>query len=443
MPSVTTVPGRWPLIGHTVTLLRSPVEFLSSLPARGDVVRVFLGPLPVHLVTTPELALQLLTSDKFDKGIVFDKMRPLFGNGLATSNGAFNQRQRRMVLPAFTRARVATYAETVITSLATELRDSWHDGQRLEFDRVMQDFVMTVAGRTLFSAELGQEVLDEIKHSIPIMLKHVLVRAFSPGFVEKLPLKANREFDEAAARLRKIIPEVVVGARKEGGDHGDLLSALLAARDADTGEAMTDEQIHDEVVTILTTGAETTAVALAWFFHEVGTRPEVRQRFHAEVDAVLGDRPATFEDVAKLEYTGRIINEVLRRTPPIILMRRAREDVEIGGVLVRKGSEVAVSQHTLHRDPRWFPNPGQFDPDRWEPARAAAVPKGAFIPFGAGSRFCPGHFLAHTEIAIAAATIATRWDLVPVAGQRVYAQVKATMQPNRLPVTATSRRPQA
>jgi cytochrome P450 len=443
MPSVTTVPGRWPLIGHTITLLRSPVEFLSSLSAKGDVVRVFLGPLPVYLVTTPELATKLLTSDKFDKGIVFDKMRPLFGNGLATSNGAFNQRQRRMMLPAFSRNRVSTYAETVITTLATELRDSWHDGQRLEFDEVMQDFVMTVAGRTLFSAELGPEVLAEIKRSIPIMLEHVLVRAFSPGFVEKLPIRANREFDEAAARLRRIIPEVVVGARRDGTDHGDLLSALLAARDADTGEAMTDEQIHDEVVTILTTGAETTAVALAWFFHEVGTRPEVRRRFHAEVDAVLGDRPATFEDVGKLEYTGRIINEVLRRTPPIILMRRAREDVEIGGVLVEKGSEIAVSQHTLHRDPRWFPNPGGFDPDRWEPARAAELPKGAFIPFGGGSRFCPGHFLAHTEIAIAAATIATKWDLVPVAGQRVYAQVKATMQPNKLPMTAMSRKPQA
>lgn len=443
MPSVTTVPGRWPLVGHTVTLLRSPVEFLSSLPARGDVVRVFLGPLPVHLVTTPELALQLLTSDKFDKGIVFDKMRPLFGNGLATSNGPFNQRQRRMMLPAFSRARVAAYAENVITTLATELREQWHDGQRLEFDAVMQDFVLTVAGRTLFSAELGQEVLAEIKRSIPIMLRHVLVRAFSPGFVEKLPIRANREFDAAAARLRRIIPEVVVGAREAGTDHGDLLSALLAARDEDTGEAMTDEQIHDEVVTILTTGAETTAVALAWFFHEVGTRPDVRARFHAEVDAVLGDRPATFEDVAKLEYTGRIINEVLRRTPPIILMRRAREDVEIGGVLVRKGAEIAVSQHTLHRDPRWFPNPDGFDPDRWEPSAAARLPKGAFIPFGAGSRFCPGHFLAHTEIAIAAATIATRWDLVPVAGQRVYAQVKATMQPNRLPVVATRRKPTA
>lgn len=443
MPSVTTVPGRWPLIGHSVTLLRSPVEFLASLPASGDVVRVFLGPLPVYLVTTPELAQQLLTSDKFDKGIVFDKMRPLFGNGLATSNGAFNQRQRRMMLPAFSRARVSTYAENVITTLATELRDSWHDGQRLEFDALMQDFVMTVAGRTLFSADLGPEVLAEVKRSIPIMLRHVLVRAFSPSFVEKLPLKANREFDAAAARLREVIPAVVVGAREQGADHGDLLSALLAARDAETGEAMTDEQVHDEVVTILTTGAETTAVALAWFFHEVGTRPAVRRRFHAEVDAVLGGRPATFADVAKLEYTGRIINEVLRRTPPIILMRRAREDVEIGGVLVRKGSEIAVSQHTLHRDPRWFPDPDGFDPDRWVPAKAAALPKGAFIPFGGGARFCPGHVLAHTEIAIAAATIATRWDLVPVAGQRVYAQVKATMQPNRLPMTAVSRRPSA
>ncbi|MFD4674536.1 cytochrome P450 [Lentzea sp. NPDC058450] len=439
MPGVTTVPGRWPLVGHSVKLLRAPVEFLASLPANGDVVKVFLGPLPVHMVTSPALALELLASDKFDKGIVFDKMRPLFGNGLATSNGAFNQRQRRMMLPAFSRARVSTYAETVITTLATELRDSWHGGQRLEVDALMQDFVMTVAGRTLFSAELGHEVLAEIKHSIPIMLKHVLVRAFSPGFVERLPLRANREFDEAAARLRRAIPAVVLNAREEGTDHGDLLSALLAARDADTGEAMTDEQITDEVVTILTTGAETTAVALAWFFHEVGTRPAVRQRFHAEVDAVLGDRPAKFDDVAKLEYTGRIINEVLRRTPPVILMRRAREDVEIGGVLVPEGSEIAVSQHTLHRDPRWFPDPDGFDPDRWEPERAAKLPKGAFIPFGAGSRFCPGHFLAHTEIAIAAATIATRWDLVPVAGQRVYAQVKATMQPNQLPMVATQR----
>ncbi|MCK2240607.1 MULTISPECIES: cytochrome P450 [unclassified Crossiella] len=438
---VAVVPGRLPLLGHTLSLLRKPLPFLTSLPAHGEVVQIFLGPLPVYMVTSPELALRLLAidADKYDKGIVFDKMRPLFGDGLATSNGAFNQRQRRMVLPAFARGRVAAYAESTISCLAQDLADSWTEGQQVALDARMQDLVLTIAGRTLFAADLGAEVLAEIQRSIPIMLENVLIRAFSPRLVEKLPIPGNRRFDEAAARLRAVIPAAIITARTQGGDHGDLLSVFLAARDEDTGEAMTDEQIQDEVVTILTTGAETTSVALAWFFHEIAVNPEIERRFHAELDEVLEGHPVTFEDLPKLEYTQRIVNEILRRTPPIILMRRAREDVELGGVRIPAGSEVAVSQHTLHQDPRWFTDPGRFDPDRWTPERMAALPKGAYIPFGAGARFCPGHFLAQTEIAMVAATIGARWRLVPVPGKRVYPKVKATMQPNQLPMTVHSR----
>ncbi|WHT21680.1 cytochrome P450 [Crossiella sp. CA-258035] len=438
---VAVVPGRLPLLGHTLSLLRKPLPFLASLPAHGEVVRIFLGPMPVYLVTSPELALRLLAveADKFDKGIVFDKMRPLFGDGLATSNGEFNQRQRRMVLPAFARGRVAAYAENTITGLAQELADSWRDGQQVAVDALMQDVVLTIAGRTLFAADLGAEVLAEIQRSIPIMLQNVLIRAFSPRLVEKLPIPGNRRFDEAAARLRAVIPPAIMNARRQGGDHGDLLSVFLAARDEETGAAMTDEQIQDEVVTILTTGAETTSVALTWFFHELASNPEIERRFHAELDEVLAGHPVTFADLPKLQYTQQIVNEVLRRTPPIILMRRARQEVELGGVRIPAGAEVAVSQHTLHRDPRWFPDPDRFDPDRWTPERMAALPKGAYIPFGAGARYCPGAFLAQTEIAIVAATIGARWRLVPVPGKRVYAKVKATMQLNQLPMTVHSR----
>jgi cytochrome P450 len=435
------VPGRWPLLGHTVSLLRNPLKFLSSLRSHGEVVRIHLGPLPVYMVTSPRLAWQLLAgdADKFDKGVVFDKMRPLFGEGLATSNGAFNQRQRRMVLPAFQRDRIAGYAETTITGLAAQLADSWQPGQVVALDKEFQDLVLTIAGRTLFSTELGEDVLTEIQRSIPIMLKYVLVRAFSPGFVERLPIPANRRFDAAAARLRRVIPEVVVAARAHGGDQGDLLSMLLMARDEDTGQAMSDQQIHDEVITILTTGAETTSVALAWFFHELGRHPDVQRRFHEEIDEVLGGRPARFGDLPRLEYTQRIISEILRRSPPLILMRRAREAVHLGGVDIPAGAEVAVSQHTLHQDPRYFPDPARFDPDRWLPDRAAALPQGAYIPFGAGPRLCPGHFFAPTEIAIVAATVGARWRLVPVAGKPVYPKIKATMQPNRLPMTVVRR----
>jgi cytochrome P450 len=438
---MTNVPGRWPVLGHTVPLLRDPLKLFTSLPAHGDVVELRLGPLPVHVVTTPELSWQVLATDaeKFDKGLVFDKMRPLFGDGLATSNGELNRRQRRLVMPAFGRTRIAGYADTTITKLADELVSSWQPGEVVQFDKRMQDLVLTIAGQTLFSTALGDDALAEIRRSIPIMLKYVLIRAFSPKFVEKLPIPANREFDAAATRLREVIGETVVTARKEGADHGDLLSMLLLARDEDTGEGMSDRQVHDEVITILTTGAETTAVALAWFFHELGQHPEVERRFHAEVDDVLGGRPARFEDLPDLVYTHQIVNEIVRRTPPLILMRRAREDVELGGATIRAGSEVAVSQHTLHRDPRWFPDPDRFDPDRWAPGETAQLPKGAYIPFGAGARLCPGHVFAPTEIGIVAATIGARWRLVPVPGKKVRAQLKATMQPNRLPMTVVPR----
>ncbi|WP_025355058.1 cytochrome P450 [Kutzneria albida] len=435
------LPGRWPLIGHSAALLRDPLRLLSSLSAHGEVVRLRLGPLPVYVVTTPELALRVLAgeADKFDKGIVFDKMRPLFGNGLATSNGEFNQRQRRLVLPAFHRERVARHTEQTITRLAGDLADSWRPGQRVAVDRRMQDLVLGIAGRTLFSAELGTEVLAEIQRCIPVLLENVLVRAFSPRWVERLPIPGNRRFDRAAARLREVIPEAVLAARAEGADRGDLLSVLVRATDEQTGESMTDEQVHDEVITILTTGAETTAVALSWFWHELGRHPEIERRFHAEVDEVLGGRPPTFADLSELVYTQRIVNEVLRRSPPLILMRRTREPVELGGIRVPAGTEVAVSQHTLHQDPRWFPDPGRFDPDRWAPERAAALPRGAYLPFGAGARFCPGHLLAQAEITAVAATVGARWRLVPVPGKPVYAKVKATAQPNQLPMTVLPR----
>ncbi|QUQ63458.1 cytochrome P450 [Kutzneria sp. CA-103260] len=434
------------MLGHTAAMLRRPLRFLSALPAYGEVVKIYLGPLPVYMVTSPELAMRLLAADadNYDKGIVFDKMRPLFGNGLATSNGEFNKRQRRLVLPAFHRTRIASYAETTMTTLAAESISGWKAGQEVAVDEHMQNLVLSIAGRTLFATELGQDVLDEIQRCVPDLLDNVLVRAFSPKFVERLPIPGNRRFDAAAARLREVIPRVVLAARAvlDAGaetDHGDLVSMLLLARDEETGEGMTDEQVHDEVVTILTTGAETTAVALAWFFHEIAQQPEIEHRFHAEIDQVLAGRVATFADLPRLEYTQRLVNEILRRNPPLILMRRSRTDVTLGGITIPAGTEVAVSQHTLHRDPRWFPDPDRFDPDRWLPARAEKLPRGAFIPFGAGARLCPGHLFAQTEIAVVAATIAARWRLVPVPGAKVKPRLAATMQPNRLPMTVVPR----
>jgi cytochrome P450 len=432
-----------PLLGHTMSLLDRPFSFLSSLRSHGEVVRIYLGPLPVYLVTTPELAWQVLAidADKFDKGMVFDKIRPLFGNGILNSDGDFHRRQRRLVQPAFHRKQIAGYVQTMATA-AADLVESWRPGDVVAVDKRMENLALTIVGRALFSTDLGRHVVAEAQRSMPILAKYVIVRAFSPTLVERLPIPANRRFDEAATRFRRVVAEVIAAARAEGKDHGDVLSMLLRARDEITGEGMSDQQVHDEVVTILTAGSETTAVALAWFFHEVGQHPEIEQRFHAEIDQVLAGRPASdlgLDDIPKLEYTDRIISEVLRKYPLLILMRRARTDLDLGGVRIPRGTEVALSQYAIHHDPSLYPEPARFDPDRWLPDRAARLPNGAFIPFGAGVRHCPGHSFARTEIAIVAATVAARWRLVPVAGKPVHPKLSTTMRPNRLPMIAVPR----
>ncbi|GGM73412.1 cytochrome P450 [Longimycelium tulufanense] len=414
---------------------------MESLSARGDVVRIYLGTMPAYVVTRPELVHRVLVTDadRFTKGIFLEKFRPFFGNGLALSSGDFYRRQRRLVQPAFHRARLARYAETM-AAMSGELVDSWRAGQVVDVDRRMQDLAIGVVGRTLFSTELRREDVEEVQRWVPVLLRDGLVRAFSPKLVEKLPIPGNRRFDVAIARVRSIVGDLVAEARAEGRDRGDLLSTLICARDSETGEGMSDEQVHDEVVTLLTAGTETTAVTLAWLFHEIGRHPEVERQLHAEIDEVLAGRPVTFENLPDLTYMRQVVNEVLRVHSPWLLMRRAEVNTAIGDIELPAGTEVAFSPHALHHDARLFPDPERFDPDRWSPDRAESLPRNAFIPFGSGMHNCPGQSFAHAEIAIAVATVAARWRLVPVPGRTVRTKVVAMQFPSQLPMTVVPRR---
>ncbi|WP_184919415.1 cytochrome P450 [Saccharothrix ecbatanensis] len=434
---VPTVPGRLPLLGHTASLLRQRLAFTADLRSHGPVVRIFLGGLPLYFVTSAELAHQVLTgeTDKFDKGIFVDKLRRAFGNGLVSTNGDFHRRQRRMIQPAFHRRPLTRYSETM-TALAADLANSWRDGQTVSLDRVMRDLAISVVGRTLFSADFGPAASAAIRTHTPTVIRLGVVRALSPPGLEKLPLPVNRRFDRAVAGVHRVVDDVVDSSR---GDRDDLLSVLLNARDEDTGEAMGRQQIRDEVVTLLTAGTETTGTALAWLFHELARNPLVEQRVHAEVDDVLGGRAATIDDVRRLPYLQRVITEVLRRYPLWIMLRRTNTSVSLGGARVPAGTEVGFSPHALHHDPRYYDEPERFDPDRWLPERAAALPKGAYVPFAGGLHHCPGHAFAHIEMAIVVATLAARWRLVPVPGKPVRPKVIGLLYPNRLPMTAHSR----
>jgi cytochrome P450 len=297
---------------------------------------------------------------------------------------------------------------------ATEdLLAGWRPGEVRQLEADMQGLAVTIVGESLFSTEIDQKAIAEARRSVFVIIKNGILRALSPGFVEKLPIPANREFDEAIARMRAIVHEVIESRRDDDTDHGDLLSTLLTARDQETGEPMTGEQVFDEVITLLTAGIETTALALAWIFHEIAADPEVERRVLAEVDEVLAGRRITIDDVPRLTYVGQVAQEVLRKYPLWLVMRRTAEEVRLGDAVLPAGTEVILSPHTMHHDPAHFPDPERFDPDRWTPERAKQLPKGAFVPFGGGIHQCIGNHFALTEIAIVVATVFSRHRLVP------------------------------
>ncbi|SDG74709.1 Cytochrome P450 [Lentzea fradiae] len=415
---VPVAPSRWPLLGHTPAMLLRRAGFTDALHEHGDIVRLDLGPLRAHFVTSPELTYEVLVSQgsKFRKGAMFDKFQPYLGTGLLLSNGEHHLRQRRMMQPAFHRERIEAYASTMVRTAAA-LAARWRPDEVRAVEEDMQELAVTIVGETLFSTEMGQRAVAEIRRSIFTVIQQGMIRALTPSFVEKLPLPGNRDFDAAITRMKAVVLQVIQSWRADGTDHGDVLSTLLLARE--DGAGMTDQQTYDEVLTLLTAGIETTAIALAWALHEVGENPDVEHRLHRELDTVLGDREVTFADIPKLTYTTKIVQETLRRYPIWFVMRRTLTEVRLGAATLPAGAEVIISPHALHHDPRHFPDPHRFAPDRWTPELTAALPRGAFVPFGGGTRQCLGNVFAQTEVVLTLATIASRWRLVPTRPARV------------------------
>ncbi|MCQ0021628.1 cytochrome P450 [Streptomyces somaliensis DSM 40738] len=439
--SVPRAPGALPVLGHAWQLWRDPLGFLNTLRRTGEIVRVDLGTMPVYMVTTPRLIHEVTVRQgrNFEKGRLFDRVRPLVGNGLATATGEVHRRHRRLLQPMFHPGCLAGYAE-VMAERARALADSWTPGQRVAVEGVMMEYTVEALAETMFSAEIARPAVEAVRRDIPVILKNMLVRAASPKFLDRLPVRANRDFDAAAENLRRVIDEVIVNTRGTGRTgRPDLLSVLLDARDADTGEALTDVEVRDELVTMLFAGTETTASTLSWAFHELARHPEVERQVVAEIDEVLGDRPVGFEDVPRLGTVRRVLDEAIRLYGVTLLMRRTLTPVELGGYLVPEGAEVAFSLYAMHRDPAIFERPDDFDPDRWLPERAASIDRQSYIPFGAGSRKCIGDSFSWTQATIVLATVLQRWRLRPAPGHTPKAAAAAMAHPDHVPMIVSAR----
>jgi cytochrome P450 len=442
--SIPRAAGWLPVLGHTLALSRKPFAFFESLRTKGDLVRVDIGTMPVYFVNSGKLAYEVMVTKgrSFHKGRFFDRLRQLVGDGLATANGDLHRRHRRLMQPMFHKQRIAGYAD-LMSNRARELADSWQSGALLNVDLEMAEFVVNTLATAMFSTDIGAPAAEAVRRNVPIIIQNLLLRTVSPKWLDRLPIPPNRRFDRATKELLRVIDDVVAVARKsEDGEQtaDDLLSTLMAARDADTNEALTDTEVRDELGTILFAGTETTAAILAWTLYHVSVNPHVEERLLAEIDEVVGTGSIGFEEVAKLEYLRRVVDEVARLYGVTLLMRRAIEPVEIGGVMLPVGTEVAFSLYALNRDPRVFPEPDRFDPDRWLPERTQDMAREAFLPFGAGARKCIGDAFAWTEIIITAATILARWKLEPIPDHTPREAVAAMPHPDHLPMTVARRK---
>lgn len=433
-------PGSLPVLGHALQLWRRPIAFLESLRTHGDVVRVDVAMWPVHVLTSPDLIQTVLVGDAkdFGRGRVFDRLRPLFGNGLPLTDGEFHRKQRRLLQPAFHRNHITAYAE-MMCRLADEMSTSWTAGQEISVTTEMRRFALSSVAAMIFSGDLGRSAVQEVHRSFPILVEGILRRAIMPKSLDRFPITMNRRFDAAAARLRRIIDEVIVRYGTEEAGRDDFLSLLLSTVDAETGETMSDEQVRDEVISIFFAATETSATALSWIFHELARHPEVEKRLHAEIDEVIGTRPVRPSDIAGLTYTNNVFQEALRLHSPLLFTRRALVPVKLGGVSIPAGAELGYSPYALHRDPVLFHEPRKFDPDRWNTDSADRPRPHRFIPFGAGQHKCIGDSFAASEIVIAVAAVASRWRLVHAPGATVREVPAGIPQPDALAMIPLAR----
>jgi cytochrome P450 len=412
---------------------RDPLGFLSAAAGQhGDVVRIQFGPREVVLFVHPDHVKEILVTQQrtFIKSMVLQRSRRVLGDGLLTSEGELHLRQRRLVQPAFHRARIAAYGEVMVEH-ALRLGAGWRDGQTLDIHAEMMRLTLGIVAKTLFDADVSADsaAIAESLNVLLTMFNRVIL-PFSE-LLDRLPLPKTRAMQRSKAYLDAIIYGFIAERRRTGEDRGDLLSMLLLSQDHEGDNAgMTDTLVHDEALTLFLAGHETTAAALTWTWYLLAQHPAVAERWRAELDAVLGGRAPTFDDLPGLAYTRMLLSESMRLYPPAwAIGRESLAPFSVGGYELPARSTVLVSPYITQRDGRWYPEPARFDPERWAPELAEARPKYAYFPFGGGTRICIGEQFAWMEGMLLLATLGQQWRFQLVPGHPVEPQPLITLRP--------------
>lgn len=426
--------GAVPVLGHGLKLLRDPLAFMSGLREYGDVVRLRLGPKTVYAPTTPALTGALaLNPDFIIDGPLWQSLEGLLGKeGVATANGPRHRRQRRTIQPAFRLDAIPGYG-AIMEEEAHALTTRWQPGETIDCTSESFRVAVRIAARCLLRGDFMDERAERLCVALATVFRGMYRRMVVPlGPLYKLPLPPNRKFNEALADLHLLVDEIVAERRASGQKPDDLLTALLEAKD-DNGDPIGEQEIHDQVVAILTPGSETVASTIMWLLQVLAEHPEHADRVRDEVESVTGGRPVAFEDVRALTHTNNVVVEAMRLRPAVwILTRRAVTDTELGGYRIPAGADIVYSPYAIQRDAKSYAGNLEFDPDRWLPERVKDVPKYAMSPFSVGNRKCPSDHFSMAQLSLITAAIATKYRFEQVSGSNDGTRVGITLRPHNL-----------
>ncbi len=397
---ITRPPGPRPhfLIGNFPLGRPDPLAVFTGWAREfGDIFYYRAGWIHVYFLNSPELIESVLVTNQqnFRKDRVIQNSRWFLGQGLLTSEGGEWLRQRRLSQPAFHRERLALYAR-IINGCAEEMLDSWKDGENRDVHQEMMQLTLRVVAKVLFSVDVKNES-KEVAAALNLLMKHSSgARMLLPPWVRYLPLPFLIRVRRAVRQLDEVVYRIIRERRRSENDNGD----------------------------------QTTALSLSWAWFLLSENPEAENKLHHELARVLDGKNPSFEDLPRLCYTEAVVKESMRLYPPAwSLARTAARDFEVGGYLVPAGANVVMSQWIMHRDPRFFPSPEQFDPGRWFEEPTQRLPRFAYFPFGGGPRYCVGASFAMMEATLLLAAIAQRFRLRMVPGHNVVPVPSITLRP--------------
>lgn len=443
-----TLGGGLPLLGCLPELARDRLGLLArAYREGGELVRVPVPGRTLFVGTSPEVAADVLKREaaSFVKFYGLARFsRPVLGDGLLTSEGARHRRQRKLVAPALGRKEIGGYVATMAQHAEASRERLARLTSPVDIHAEMTRLTLGIATETMFgsSAEAdaqaaGAQAGDAATAAGAAIHAATGYIAHEVGALVHLPLTwpipRHVRLKRAVATLDALVYGLIAARRRATGPaRDDLLGRLLAARDDDDGQAMSDADVRDEVMTLFVAGHETTANALTWALYLLARHPDAAERLAAEARAVLAGRAPTLDDLPALPYALQVFKEAMRLYPPAYMVgREATADVVVAGARVPKGATVLVSIWGLHRRADFFPDPERFDPDRFDPEREAALPKGAYLPFADGPRVCVGNHFALVEGQVVLAHLAQHLRFSARPGPLVLPEPRVTLRPRR------------